>query len=1121
MAHTRLLAGVATALTAAALWGYQDAERIRGMESAGEGMAARAALAEQAQNHPTDVAALTAYAEFLDRHGDSETQAAYRRLLDALVATGNASRQADVARRLARLDLINGEREAAARDMDAYAKASGKKLPAGDPAAPDDHWPTAQIPGPIRSFARMAAVPPDSAPGDILPALARNVMTGGYQTGRGSETFEPTEYLKLVFRYLSQARELQALAGADHMIRVPKCESANVADLLRVLGYRMRGGCGSEVVLETVNAGRAFITSDSGFPINSLEQALRNDRPFDYDFTPTSIPVVFGTDYWTAGNKESASFVETLIGDPGLCRLYLAFAKLDNETADSLKTAIPFARLKTYAHVLDFYGGMFAIRGGKAVTPGGARSASAWADLAGASPEQGPQFFAALIAKDDGWLASFFDSLARIQGPSQEYLTQPGRMKRFYDAIRGKVTTPGPARPVLRGNADMMLLTSRLRIDGTGAPHIPGDLNIWKRLFAQSALGKYDARLSRQAASWKDPDDLLEALFALCRKDVENQPLKIFMALSDLDRDRNAPLDTATVERLVRDYPTFKAQYAVFSETPALTGKSMMAFLDSAEGLDKIRDSALRADATGVFQSAVSIWQILVRQGNIPDDRADAVFAALLGQFGRLANEQAVFDAGTKSLTALLAAAHTSEDPAEHPQEALLDLLGGPAGAETRGALSDALDSQRVASLDALYQISDRIEAMLKGQKFDAASVVKLTAPISEIELPRPALSTAEKLALPEQSTVDAHLDAERNFHPRTAIQRAGGDPARLREIRGSLAPWMRDTLMAFNYAYYAPPKAQVLYTNPLYVRNHDFAGPQGDDASWHATQPGEAGWPNNEGGRQVGSLSGLAYSLAEAEQNFLVPTHTQALIWTDLVPQIIVSATLPRWSNVTPNQLHWVALNLQYARELLAESVFEADVRALTLKDVEGMASPARAHEVSIALDRGDVAAAARILTPSELFALARGMEAAGKDQDSAVAAGIKDLERRAPREVSYAAISRAFGTPKPVLTNSYRPGLLNLRTFPTLMGYSSRIMAESWESNTLYWAALADELYLPPAELNVKIPEWTGSLVEHIFAANLDDWPAVLRSLRTVGADERAHARQQQASLDGAPNR
>jgi len=62
---------------------------------------------------------------------------------------------------------------------------------------------------------------------------------------------------------------------------------------------------------------------------------------------------------------------------------------------------------------------------------------------------------------------------------------------------------------------------------------------------------------------------------------------------------------------------------------------------------------------------------------------------------------------------------------------------------------------------------------------------------------------------------------------------------------------------------------------------------------------------------------------------------------------------------------------------------------------------------------------------------------------------------------ELSSAAIAHAFGTPKPTLTHSYVPGLLYLRTFPALMGYSSRILAESWESNLLYYAAVADELF------------------------------------------------------------
>ena len=114
----------------------------------------------------------------------------------------------------------------------------------------------------------------------------------------------------------------------------------------------------------------------------------------------------------------------------------------------------------------------------------------------------------------------------------------------------------------------------------------------------------------------------------------------------------------------------------------------------------------------------------------------------------------------------------------------------------------------------------------------------------------------------------------------------------------------------------------------------------------------------------------------------------------------------------------------------------------------------------------------------------------------------------------MNYESISRDFGTPKPTLTNSYSPELLNLRTFPTVMGYSSRIMAESWESNLLYYAALADQLHLPPAQLNVLVPEWTRQTVERIFATHLEDWPALLRSLRLVGDEVRQKARKQVAA-------
>jgi hypothetical protein len=77
--------------------------------------------------------------------------------------------------------------------------------------------------------------------------------------------------------------------------------------------------------------------------------------------------------------------------------------------------------------------------------------------------------------------------------------------------------------------------------------------------------------------------------------------------------------------------------------------------------------------------------------------------------------------------------------------------------------------------------------------------------------------------------------------------------------------------------------------------------------------------------------------------------------------------------------------------------------------------------------------------------------------------------------------------------------------------MGFSSRVMAESWESTVLYWAALADEVHLAPAQLNVLIPDWTRQTIEGIFATHLEDWPALLRSLRKVGEEVRSKLRIQ----------
>ena len=142
-------------------------------------------------------------------------------------------------------------------------------------------------------------------------------------------------------------------------------------------------------------------------------------------------------------------------------------------------------------------------------------------------------------------------------------------------------------------------------------------------------------------------------------------------------------------------------------------------------------------------------------------------------------------------------------------------------------------------------------------------------------------------------------------------------------EARGQLATFLRDTLVGMNYAYYEPPGSQVLHHNPLFVRSHDFSGDTviGVEQLWQSAELFGAGSPAGGGAHLIGSLADLPYVLAEAEQDFIAPDHVQALIWKQFVPGLLSSAIVPRWWDVSQNELHAVALYQRAGEELLTAS--------------------------------------------------------------------------------------------------------------------------------------------------------------------------------------------------------
>lgn len=975
---------------------------------------------------------------------------------------------------------------------------------------------TLAIPGPLRSFMRMAGISQKVSSEEVVPLLARNVFSQGYE---GSPTKgHPTEFLVLLVRYVQQARELSELAGPDHVIRVASCSEAR--PLLRIMGYRVRQDCGRpSTSLVTSDPDRAFLTIDSGFPLPILEETLQGGQPFVYPFPSSEVPILFTQGDWMAlgeSGNGSHDLLDAFLRDPLLARLYWAFSREDEETSAALRQSPGLQKLLPHAAALDFYGGELRIRSGHLEVPGGTRTESAWKELAGVNPESGGDFVLHMLEKDRGWLAAYFDALSRVSQVRQDYFTEPHRLRHNYEALRAQDLSTDAARPVFRPDPGLLLLVTRLQWDANGRPAIPGNLDLWKQIFRQKTDSKLIREWGRRASHWNNPEQLVEALFAASRVDSDSGPLQMYLQLSELDSRRppDQHLSPQTVSLLVGKFAQFSNQYLIFSEFPELTDSSITQFLNVAESVNRISNHTLRGNAMGTFQASLGLWQILARQGEIANSELNNSFQTIVKAFASVRSETQLFDAGRHSIRELLVAATGKSEVSE---DELIDLLAGPtqstqAGQEVHeelaGEIRSVMQGQRLVSLDTILGLGDGLQKMADS-KGSPDTLLPLARELSEFEMPRPIFTGSERTEWAAGVYNNRHTELQMRTDL-TKVIKSQPSRGQLEQARGQIAPFMRDTLVGLNYAYYEPPGAQVLHSNPLFVRSHDFSGDTvaGVEDVWQAPMLFGEGSPAGGGAHLVGSLADLPYVLANVEQDFLGPENVQALIWRELVPGLLVSATLPRWWGVSHTELHAVALYQQAGEELLKASASNEALRERVLDILADRLDAQLLDELDHDLREGHTDAVISKITPGDTFHLATEFRRryASESADSGPAGReLNDLCRQHPDETSSERLSRDFGVPHPILAQTYARELLNVKPFPAFEGYSSRLLAETWDSSNLYWARLADVMGYSPVMLNRMAPQLTRRMVEKIFATDFEDWPAILRAMRETGDEFR----------------
>ena len=964
----------------------------------------------------------------------------------------------------------------------------------------------------------MAAISQKVSSDEIAPLLARNIFLLGYE-GPQNQARE-TEYLILLNRYVQQARELVALAGPTGVVHVTNCEDAK--PLLQILGYRARPDCGQKgTYVETVDPQKAFLTIDSGFPLPELEKVLQEGKPFAYSVPTSRVPLLFAEGDWTAAAKKPKTnekdLIDTLIHDPVLARLYWGMGRMDRESQASLRQSPGLKKLYPVAAVLDFYGSHIRIRSGRVLVPGGSQAEGSWKELVGVSPDAPGDFVFKLLSKDNGWLAAYFDSLSRVNQVQQAHFTEARRLRRDYEALRGKENSADATRGVFRSDPRLLLLLTRLQWDSNGQPHVPGNIDAWKKILAQKSDSSVVREWGRRSRHWDNPEQLMEGMFALSRIQSDSGPLQAYLMMCDLDSSRASDrrLSPDTVALLATKFSQFSDQYLLFSEFPELDDSSISNFINVASTLDGIHNQSLRGNAMGTFQATVGIWQILARQGEIPRDDLNASFQKIIKPFGKINSPAQLFDAGRSSLREV---ALVATGKPQTSQDQIIDLLAGPLQVSAEGQrihqalanrMRSVMDAQRLVSLDTLLTLGDGLHdvAQVKAQ---TSTLLPLAAELREFEMPQPIFKNSERDQWAAGIYNNHHTETQMRTDL-TKVVRAPNSAEQLATARGDLASALRDTLVGLNYAYYEPPGAQILHNNPLFVRSHDFAGDTVtgvEKQAWQAPQLFGAGSPAGGGARLVGSLADLPYVLADAEQDFIAPENVQALIWRQVVPGLLTSAVVPRWWGISQNELHAVALYQRSGEELLEAAQQNDDRRNEVLGILSDRMSPQRMEFVEQSLRSGHASQLSLQLMPADTFYLAAEYHrrfSDRKDSFGAAGAELVNLAQSNPDEVSLARLSRDFGVPHPALEQNYARQLLNVQPFPAFMGFSSRFLAESWDSNNLYWARLADEKGYSPVLLNRLVPELTRRMVEKIFATDLEDWPALLRAARETGDEFR----------------
>src|SRR5450432_2500823 len=148
-----------------------------------------------------------------------------------------------------------------------------------------------------------------------------------------------------------------------------------------------------------------------------------------------------------------------------------------------------------------------------------------------------------------------------------------------------------------------------------------------------------------------------------------------------------------------------------------------------------------------------------------------------------------------------------------------------------------------------------------------------------------------------------------------------------------------------------------------------------------------------------------------------------------------MTGAILPRWWNVSPLELHAIALYQRTGEELLAGSSKDEALRGKVLAILSNRWLPPQLRKVEEGLRTGRVSEIVSQMMPADNFYLAAEFRQKYPDQagvGGTASQELDDLCRQHPDQANWNRLARDFGAPHPSMAQNYGLELINMVPMP-----------------------------------------------------------------------------------------